>query len=146
MSVSPRTDQSLSAVFDVELTKTDKPLAELQITAKVESIDSVDTQREYVKANLVELIEKGKIALENLIQIAASTEKSRDFEVMSTMIKTLVDTNMTLLECEVKQKESKANDGDSDTPTTVNNTAVFVGQTADLASHFKNVVLQQQGK
>lgn len=140
--VTKNMNTSLSQIFDVELTQTDKPLAELKIDAKVDSIDSVSKQREYVKGNLVELIEKGKIALESVTQIATSTEKAKDFEVVSTMIKTLVDVNMTLLDCEVAGTKPQDRQSGSDEPAQItNNTAVFVGSTSDLASHIKSVTL-----
>lgn len=138
---TPKLNSSLSQIFDIELTQTDKPLAELKVAAKVDSIDSVERQREYVKANLVELIEKGKVALENLTQIAISTEKSKDFDSMSTMIKTLVDTNMTLLECEIAAVKPQDKSSGTDQPSVTNNTAVFVGSTSDLSKHIKEVTL-----
>jgi hypothetical protein len=140
MSTTPKMNMSLSEIFDVELTQTDKSLEVLQIEAKAESIDTLEIQRKYVKDNIVKLIEKGTQALDNLTNIANSTESSRDFQVLNEMINTLVKTNMTLLECEVvhKPKLDAMSKGDS---TTTNNTAVFVGSTTDLAKHLKESAL-----
>lgn len=138
---TPNTNKSLSDIFDIELTNTDKPLDELKISAKSDSIDTLEAQREYVKANIVSLLEKGKKALDSVITVAESTEVAKDFVVVSDMIKTLVAANMTLLECEVvhKPKNDPAQPPASGTEQiTNNNTAVFVGSTNDLAAFLKN--------
>lgn len=134
---TPKMNASLSEIFDIELTTTDKSLEVLEIEAKAQSIDSLEIQRKYVKDNLVKLIEKGNTVLDNLTVIANSTEASKDFAVVSDLINTLVKTNMTLLECEVvhKPKLEALSKGDS---TTTNNTAVFVGSTTDLSKYLKD--------
>ena len=138
--ITPKTQASLSSIFDVELQETDKPLVELEMDAQVAAIDSLEKQREYVKANLVKLIERGMASLSDLNVIANSSEKSRDFEVMSGLIKTLVDTNIELLNVEVAHKpklDVKVN-GSQEATTINNNNTVFVGQTKDLAAYLKN--------
>lgn len=131
---TPKMNMSLSEIFDVELTQTDKSLDVLKIDAKAESIDSLEVQRKYVKNNIVELIEKGKLALDSMVTIANSTEQAKDFSVLTDIIKTLVDTNMTLLECEVVHKPKLEKE---QTNQTTNNTAVFIGSTTDLSKYLK---------
>jgi hypothetical protein len=133
--ITPNVNQSLSDIFDVELTQTDKSIGELKISAKVDSIDSLETRREYVKGNIISLIEKGIVALDSLTTIANSTELSKDFGEVTKLIKTLVDTNMTLLECEVIHKQPI---GQSDTSAqSVTNNTVFVGSTSDLSKYIR---------
>lgn len=134
-------DKNLANIFDLDLTPTDKPLDVVKIDAIKAETESLENQRNYVRKNLVELIEKGKTALESLSTIANSTEKSRDFEVMSTLIKTLVETNTTLLDIEVahKKPQDKPTEGGVQQATTINNNAVFVGTTADLVRHIKTI-------
>jgi len=143
MSITPNTNKALSDIFDVELTTTDKSFDELQIAAKADSIDSLETQRKYVKDNIIALLEKGSLLLDNLTNIANSTEASKDFQVAAGIIDTLVKTNMTLLECEVVHKPKLD-------PATLqnnvgqitNNTAVFVGSTTDLSKYLKESALK----
>jgi hypothetical protein len=138
---TPKMNTSLSSIFDVELQEVDpnKSLVELQHEAKAADIDSLETQREYVKANLVKLIERGMTAVSDLNTIANSSEKSRDFEVMSGLIKTLVETNIELLNVEVAHKPKIAQPGTGgQEATTINNNTVFVGQTKDLAAYLKS--------
>lgn len=135
--ITPNTNNSLADIFDIELTKTDKSIDELKIAATVDSIDSLATQREYVKKNIVNLIEKGNKSLDIMITVAESTEAGVDFKVVSEMIKTLVDTNMKLLDSEVVHKQ---NDKPMVGSTTNNNNTVFVGSTAELSKYLKNSI------
>lgn len=139
---TPNTNKSLSDIFDVELSNTDKPLEELKIAAKVESIDSLETQRNYVKTNLISLIEKGIAALDSVTTIANSTEVAKDFVVVSDMIKTLVATNMTLLECEVVHKPVEHIGEAAPGQITNNTSTVFVGSTSELSKFLANAALQ----
>lgn len=133
--ITPNTNKSLSEIFDVELTTTDKSIGELAIAAKVDSIDSLESQRQYIKGNIVTLLEKGSILLDNLTTIANSTEASKDFQVAAELINTLVKTNMTLLDCEVVHKPKIDNAQQPGQVT--NNTAVFVGSTSELSKYLK---------
>lgn len=138
---TPKMNTSLSSIFDVELQEVNpnSSIAELKADAVAAEITSLEQQREYVKANLVKLIERGMTAVSDLNTIANSTEKSRDFEVMSGLIETLVKTNVELLNVEVAHKPkinlpSQA----GQEATTINNNTVFVGQTKDLAAYLKS--------
>lgn len=133
---TPNTNKSLADIFDIELTKTDKSIDELKIAATIDSIDSLATQREYVKKNIVNLIEKGNKSLDTMISVAGSTEAGADFKVVSDMIKTLVDTNMKLLDSEVVHKQDDKHTHSS----TTNNNTVFVGSTAELSKYLKNSI------
>lgn len=137
MAVTPKMNTNLSDIFDVELQQTDRSVEELKTDARVAEIDSLEKQREYVKSNLVKLIERGMSSLADLNIIANSTEKSRDFEVMSGLIKTLVDTNIELLNVEVahKPKLELNSSATKQEASTINNNTVFVGSTRDLAQY-----------
>jgi hypothetical protein len=130
---TPKMNQSLSDIFDIELTQTDKPLTEIKAEAQAKEIDSLEKQREYVKSNLIKLIERGMNSLADLNTIANASERSRDFEVMAGLIKTLVDTNIELLNVEVAHKP-KLNIDSKQEASTINNNTVFVGSTKELAS------------
>lgn len=135
---TPNINKSLSDIFDINLVDTDKSIDELKISAKSDSIDSLEKQREYVKANIIALIEKGTKALDKVIEIAEATEVAKDFNAVTDLLKTLVDTNMTLLECEVvhKPKIDPTQPPSAATEQITNNT-VFVGSTQDLAAFLK---------
>lgn len=144
MSVTPNMNKSLSEIFDIELTQTDKPLAEIAMDAKVDDIDSLEKQREYVKSNLIKLIEKGTSALDNMLTIANSTENAKDFTVVSDLIKTLIATNVTLLDSEVAHKPKNVGAQDKQDSTQVTNNTVFVGSTSELSKYIKEITLKQE--
>jgi len=137
---TPKVQAALSSIFDVELQEVNpnSSVAELKANAVAAEIVALESQREYVKANLVKLIERGMIAVGDLNTIANSTEKSRDFEVMSGLIKTLVETNVELLNVEVAHKPKPGVQPGSQEATTINNNTVFVGQTKDLAAYLRS--------
>lgn len=137
---TPNVNKSLSDIFDINLSTTDKTIDELKISATNASIDSIESQRDYVKKNLISLIEKGTKALDSVINIAESTEVAKDFSVVSELLKTLVATNMTLLDSEVVHK-TKNETAQAAIAQTTNNTAVFVGSTNDLSEYLKNSAL-----
>ena len=131
---TPNVNKSLSDIFDIALVDTEKSFDLLKIEAKAGSIDSLEKQRLYVKDNIVKLIEKGTAALDSMITVATSTEDGKDFLVVKEMIKSLVESNMTLLEVEVIHKNKAETPGVA-TPKTVTNNTVFVGSTSELQKH-----------
>jgi len=96
----------------------------------VESDDEdFKTDYRYTRENLYNLMEKGHDALDELLEIAKSTEHARHFEVVSQLIKNLGDTNDKLVNLQKIKKEltNQAPTG----PASVNNN-LYVGSTADL--------------
>ena len=75
-------------------------------------------------------IEKGKNALENMIEVARESEHPRAYEVLSGMIKNISDVNDRLM---VLNKGKKELDKKNET-TEVNNTQnnFYLGSTADV--------------
>ena len=128
-------DGNLSKIFGVEPDVVeDRSLANIKAEALSSEIVSLEKQREYVKSNLVKLIERGMTALNDLNIIANSTEDAKNFKAMTEMIQALADTNVKLLNMEVahKPKMSDVQEGISNNTSVTNNT-VFVGTTKELS-------------
>ena len=89
---------------------------------------------EYARRNLYDVIEKGSSALEDIMDIAKQSESPRAFEVVTNLIKTMVDANKDLLELAKKHKE--LNKEEDQGPSTVNNN-LFVGSSAELLKMIK---------
>lgn len=145
--MTPKMDNNLSQIFGTEpstvLDET-KSLVEAKAEAKSADIITLEKQREYVKSNMIKLIEQGMDSLADLRLIAQSSEKSRDFEVLSTMIKTLVESNEALLNIEVAHKpkvDPAAMLQGTGNTMVQNNTTVFVGSTNELGSWLKTLEL-----
>jgi len=91
----------------------------------------IDTDAEYVRQNLYDLIEKGHTAIDEMMSIADQSQHPRSYEVLAAMIKTMVETNKDLLEVHEKKKKLTKDDIDRVARDTINNN-LFVGSTSDL--------------
>lgn len=127
-----------------------QPLADRLNIENTQIIDVTDIpddleQRDdyaYARENIMDIIEKGKDALDDIIAIGKSTEHARSYEVVSTLINTLIVANEKLLDVKKKQKEleKKTSENDKDSNTNItNNNAVFVGSTAELQKIMKQL-------
>lgn len=84
--------------------------------------------------NIYELIDKGKEGLDIALNIVQSSESPRAIEVFSTLIKTLTDVNMQLIDIHKKAEPSvKKEEIETIKQQTINQTAIFAGTTAELA-------------
>lgn len=102
---------------------------------------NVDDDYEYSRATYYELIEKGKESLGDMMQVAASTEHPRAYEVLGSLIKQISDVNDRLMDLNKKRKEIKRKEEDTKAlpgGTVTNN--LFVGSTTDL----QRMILDQQ--
>ena len=92
-----------------------------------------DTDFQYARETLYNLIERGQDGLEELIEIAKQSEHPRAFEVVGQMIDKLTTTNKELLNLHKTKKDIQTEKGG---PTNVTN-ALFVGSTAELQKMLK---------
>jgi phosphomevalonate kinase len=90
---------------------------------------------DYSRETYYELIEKGKDALENMIEVARESEHPRAYEVLSGMIKNVSDVNDRLMDLNKKQKEINREEVKQVGSTTNN---VFLGSTSDLQKLLQN--------
>ena len=129
-------NEKLSKALEIEpleiLSSTDiEPVKDI-----VTITDPVDSDAEYARQNLKNLIAKGNDAVDHIVSIAKQSEHPRAFEVAAGMLKNLADMNKDLLEIQKRKQDLK--------PKITNNTqnvivdkAVFVGSTAELAKLLK---------
>lgn len=95
-----------------------------------QNVDEVETDLEYVRKNLYDLIEKGQGAVDELLNVADQSQHPRAYEVLANMIKTMVETNKDLISLHHEKNKLKGEDKQIDAQTVNNN--LFVGSTADL--------------
>ena len=81
--------------------------------------------------------EQGNHALEQMIDVARASEHPRAYEVVSTLMTTLVNANKDLLDLSKKKQELAPKESFGG-PQTVNNN-LFVGSTADLQKALKEL-------
>ena len=122
----------LDDVFDVETREVTNVSNTLPDTTSP-NINSVDSDAEIASANLKKLIDLGQDAAERAAAVAEESESPRAYEVLSTLLKTMSDMNIQMLDIHEKKKKIKTSvDQPPAQGGTVNNTSVFVGTTAGL--------------
>ena len=92
--------------------------------------DNVQNDYDYSRETLYELIEKGKDALENMIEVARESEHPRAYEVLSGLIKNVSDTNDKLMDLNKKQQQMYEKDEVKQVENQQNN--FFLGSTTDI--------------
>jgi hypothetical protein len=99
--------------------------------------DESQSDYEYTRQNLYDLMEKGQEAIYEMLEIAKETQKARDFEVAGQLIKSVGDVSDKLLDLQHKMKKLKQEDSQLTANKTITNNALFVGSTADLQKFLK---------
>ena len=101
--------------------------------------DKMNKDYEYARSNFYNVIESGTEALEQMLDVAKASEHPRAYEVVSTIMKTLVDANKDLVAMSTKKVESeeKASSESPNGLTTNNN--LFVGSTNELQQLIKDM-------
>ena len=131
--------QAVDRSYENEVTKEDKIATSLNIAPAVEQAREVievkppaDDQAardiEYSRENLYHLVERGRDALEGILDLANQSQSPRAYEVAGQLIKTVTDTNRDLIDLQKKAKD--LTDKGIDPRTVTNN--LFVGNTAEL--------------
>ena len=110
-------ENHLDKILDIA----EKPPKEIKkveyVTPAVNENDD-ETDFQYARENLYNLIERGNDGLEELLEIAKQSEHPRAFEVVGQMIGKLTETNKELLNLHKSKKDIKT---DSSGPKNVSN-------------------------
>ena len=127
-------DKNMEKIFDVTpMEEQKKPLVPVINKSPVDELDLktdlVDAY-EQSKNNLQDIIDQGKDAMDEILQIAKAGQHPRAFEVYGTLLKNMVEANDRLLKMqkEMRDMDGKKNDGG----TKIDKAAIFVGSTAEL--------------
>lgn len=123
------TKPMVEVIEESRVTPMDKPLQTV-------SQDEVMDDYYYARENLKEIIANAQQAIADLGSIASTSESPRAYEVLSTLMKTIVDANKDLLELQKKVKDLKKEEEQS-APQSVTN-AMFVGNTSELMKLIKD--------
>lgn len=149
-------DKNLSDVFDVEplSASTDvttvnedgsivQDLAPVATSALLNPEDEVQAERDFELARKyqIELIEKGRLALDMLLDVVQQSDAPRAFEVFSTMLGQLsaIQGDLTVLHQNRQTRKAKARNGEDGPTKVTNNNAIFVGSTAELNKMLKKM-------
>ena len=125
-----KTDEKLSEIFDISPIKKEEVVVVEQ--------EQIDSDFEFARKNIRDLAEKGRIAVENILQVASATDHPRAYEVAATLIKNMSDINKDLLELQKRKRD--LNPAEKQQVSSVHvDKAVFVGSTADLIKQIKKM-------
>ena len=144
MSESNNTFRSLSETFDVH-DVVDVPANELTVIDDRKPEDAtLESDADAVRDTLYNILKQGEEAFEDLKRIAGAEESPRSFEVLNSMLGTLSDVSMKLLDVHEKKAKIRKQSATAETGApvnngTVNNNTVFVGTTAELQEMLKKL-------
>ena len=107
------------------------------------SEEEKDTDFRYARENMYHIIERGRDAMDELLEIAKAEESPRAFEVFGQLLKNMTDTQEKLMELH-RKKQIIENDGERQEVTKAQNVtnALFVGSTAELLKLVKKETKQ----
>lgn len=111
-------------------------LEPVNVTESNDKREEVENDYKYARENFYNVIEKGTDALEQMLDVARASEHPRAYEVVSTLMKTLVDANKDLVELSDKKNHVPEEKNDSGNVT---NNNLFVGSTAELQKVLKDM-------
>jgi hypothetical protein len=133
-----KTDKKLSELFDVDPIATNVEIVSSTEIVPVKSEDVVETDTEYARRNIRDLIDKGSVAVDNLLQVSKESEHPRAYEVVAGLMKTMADLNKDLLELQKRKKDLQPQlDNFSNRGNITVEKAVFVGSTAELLKQIR---------
>jgi len=133
-----KTDKKLSELFDVDPIATDVEIVSSTEVVPIKSEDVVETDTEYARRNIRDLIDKGSVAVDNLLQVSKESEHPRAYEVVAGLMKTMADLNKDLLELQKRKKDLQPQlDSASNRGNITVEKAVFVGSTAELLKQIR---------
>lgn len=109
------------------------------VVPKPKLVEESEEERDYkyARENFYNVIEKGTDALEQMLDVARASEHPRAYEVVSTLMKTLVDANKDLVKMGDDKRKAEAIPEQQDNKTVNNN--LFVGSTADLQKMLRDM-------
>ena len=131
-------DKSMEEIFDVtpvKEVKKSQPVVTTHYNKHDVDQDLTDAYQQS-KENLQEIIDSGKEAMEEILQIAKAGQHPRAFEVYGGILKNLVEANKELLGMQKQMRDmdkSRVKEGNTNIDK-----AIFVGSTAELSKFLKN--------
>lgn len=122
-------NKNLANFFDIE--HTEKTEITKDVKPGLTAFASQDY--EFTRKNLKTLIETGSEGLQGILKVANESDSPRAYEVLATMMKTIADINVNLMDVSTKYAETNK-------VTIKNNTnnSIFVGTTKDLQTLLKS--------
>ena len=100
-----------------------------QYTAELTGEDDIDDDYKYQRDNFYNLVEKGSVAIDGILELAKESEHPRTYEVAGQLIKNVAEVTEKL--GDLQEKMRKLKEVPNSAPKNVTN-ALFVGSTKEL--------------
>lgn len=94
--------------------------------------EEAENDHDYARQNMYSAIETGNKALEELLDVAKSSQHPRAYEVLATTIKTIVDANKELVNLSKTKVAEQTQPDSGPAGANVTNNNLFVGTPHDL--------------
>lgn len=98
--------------------------------------DEVVADIETAKQNIADLLVSAKTSFDSLSEVAKSSQNARDFEVVATLMKTLLEANKDFVSMSEKKKYAKEDSSSSAATTNITNNNLILS-TTDLLKMIK---------
>ena len=115
----------------------------MPISAPLESsppVDDLQVDYDVSRETYKELIDKGNVAIDLMMELAKDSQHPRAFEVLAGLLKTQADNTDKLGDLQKKLQNLRNGPKAKSTPEQITNNNVFVGSTTDL----QRFILDQQ--
>jgi len=138
-------DNKMEKIFDVSATEPTevfpnkepiRPIVAVNYNKPDLGQDLTDAYQQS-RENLQGIIDQGKEAMEEILNIAKAGQHPRAFEVYGTLLKNMVDANKELLNIQKQMREMDEEKKKGKGDTNIDK-AIFVGSTAELSKFLKN--------
>ena len=108
-----------------------------QYTAELTGEDDIDDDYKYQRDNFYNLVEKGSVAIDGILELAKESEHPRTYEVAGQLIKNVAEVTEKL--GDLQEKMRKLKEVPNNAPKNVTN-ALFVGSTKELQKMLKDKI------
>lgn len=111
---------------------------ELQVIDVDESDDTASEDFDAARVNIHKVIMDGQSAIDTLTQIAESSQHPRAYEVLATLMNTMLHANKDLMTLQEKKSNITGIERSPSAGKTINNN-LFVGSTSELQKVLKGI-------
>ena len=127
-------DEALGVIDPVEK-KLSMATHKTIIPRPTENLEDLDADYKYQRENFYNLIERGTVAIDGILEIAKESDHPRTYEVAGNLIKQVAEVAEKLGDLQEKMKRLK--EVPNTAPKNVTN-ALYVGSTAELQRILQN--------
>ena len=139
--------EDIDKALDIEPTEIQSEIVKSEPAPILKTQESEQLQKdyEYSRGQLYSIIEKGREAINGILELAQESDSPRAYEVAGQLIKNVGDVTDKLIDLQKKMKDINQEQKGS-APTSVTNNAVFLGSTAELQKFLKSSMNQDTSK